>query len=90
MAELRRAISSAGPGDTIIMADRRWRDADIDFAAVGEPGRPITLRAQTPGKVVLCGRSRVHVGGRHLVVSGLRFADGRLSRKKESVISIIG
>lgn len=62
VAELRRAISSAGPGQTIVMTDGRWRDADIDFAAVGEPERPITLRAQTPGKVVLCGRSRVRIG----------------------------
>jgi poly(beta-D-mannuronate) lyase len=75
-ASLAQAIKQARPGDTIVMADGPWRDARIVFEAQGEPGRPITLRAATPGKVVLCGASRLLLAGSDLVVSGLLFTDG--------------
>src|SRR5690348_2158573 len=70
-ASLSRAIARARPGDAIVMANGNWRDLDLVFAARGEAGRPITLRAETPGKVVLTGSSRLRIGGHDLVVSGL-------------------
>ena len=73
---LARAITGARPGDTILMADGTWRDARVVFAAEGETGRPVTLRAATPGKVVLSGGSRLQIGGHDLVVEGLLFRDG--------------
>ena len=76
---LARAIKGARPGDTIVMADGTWRDATIVFAAQGEPGRPITLRAATPGKVVLSGASRLQIAGHDLVVDGLLFTDGAVT-----------
>ena len=39
---------------------------------------PITLRAQTPGQVVLNGNSKVNISGNWLVVDGLRFEGGAL------------
>ena len=63
MPPLSKALADAKPGDIV-------------FVSQGEPGRLIELRAQTPGSVILCGRSRLNIGGVHLVVSGLRFADG--------------
>src|SRR4051794_15235945 len=75
-ASLSRAIERARPGDSIVMADRTWRDLDLVFAARGEPRRPITLRAETPGKVIVTGSSRLRIGGQDLVVSGLYFRDG--------------
>ncbi|MEN6343779.1 MAG: chondroitinase-B domain-containing protein [Armatimonadia bacterium] len=56
-AELDAAIHGARPGDTIVMSAGDWKDTAILFEAEGEPDRPITLRAETPGKTVLCGRS---------------------------------
>ena len=76
MAQLTGALAAAEPGDTVVMADGDWRDADIDFVAQGREGCPITLRAQTPGKVRMAGQSRLSIGGQHLVVSGLLFTDG--------------
>jgi poly(beta-D-mannuronate) lyase len=86
--ELVQAIKTARPGDTIVMANGAWRDTTIDFAARGEAGRPITLRAETPGKVVLGGRSRLGIGGKHLVVDGLLFKGGTL--ESGSVIAFRG
>jgi poly(beta-D-mannuronate) lyase len=75
-AGLRAAVSKARPGDTILLRDGTWTDAELTIDAEGEAGRPITVRAQTPGKVVLTGRSRLRVGGRYVVVDGLFFKGG--------------
>lgn len=80
-AELARAIKDAKPGDTIVMADGRWHDVAIEYNARGEEGRPITLRAETPGKVVLSGAAGLKIGGQHLVVDGLLFTDGASTPK---------
>ena len=73
---LARAIRTARPGDTIAIADGTYRDLRIVFSARGEERRPITLRAATPGKVVLNGASRLQIAGHDLVVDGLLFTDG--------------
>jgi poly(beta-D-mannuronate) lyase len=77
---LEAAIRQAQPGDTIVMADGVWRDAEIVFRAKGTAGAPITLRAQTPGKVVLSGESSLRFVGEHLVVEGLLFKDGAMPK----------
>jgi poly(beta-D-mannuronate) lyase len=71
--ELERAFKAARPGDVILMREGVWTDADLKFEAEGAEGRPISLRAATPGKVVLTGRSRVRMAGGYLLVDGLRF-----------------
>jgi poly(beta-D-mannuronate) lyase len=70
------AIKNANPGDTIVLADGEWRDFEILFTGTGEEGKPITLTAETRGKVILSGQSNLRLAGRHLVVSGLVFRDG--------------
>ena len=75
-SEFAQALSGAAPGDTIILANGVWRDFEIVFAANGEPDSPITLRAETPGKVILSGESSLRLGGEHLLVTGLVFKDG--------------
>jgi poly(beta-D-mannuronate) lyase len=64
------------PGDVIIMADGTWRDQAIQFQAKGTADKPITLRAQTYGKVILTGASSLTINGEHLTASGLFFKDG--------------
>jgi poly(beta-D-mannuronate) lyase len=71
--EVHHAVKDARPGDSIVMRDGVWKNADILFDAQGTANASITLRAQTPGKVIISGESRLRVGGRHLVVSGLHF-----------------
>jgi poly(beta-D-mannuronate) lyase len=64
------------PGDTVVMSDGTWRDADLLLEGQGTAARPITLRALTPGKVVLTGRSRLRIAGSYLVAEGLLFRGG--------------
>ena len=66
----------ARPGDNLLMADGTWVDSDLVFEGNGEPGKPITLRAETPGGVRLTGQSHLRIGGSHLLVEGLYFKDG--------------
>jgi len=73
---LHQAIREARPGDTVVMGDGVWANADIRFEAEGAADSPISLRAQTPGNVVLTGASRLRLAGRHLVADGLLFRDG--------------
>ena len=69
-------VKSLVPGDTVILANGVWRDFEIVFEAHGEEGAPITLTAETPGKVIISGKSNLRLGGEHLVVTGLVFRDG--------------
>jgi len=82
--ELNNAISEANPGDEIILADGIWEDAQINFYGMGTKESPITLRAETAGKVMLQGTSNLKLGGKHLVVDGLYFTNG--SSPSRSVI----
>ena len=78
--EFREAVRHAQPGDTITMANGTWRDADLVFDADGAEGDSITVRAETPGEVILTGRSRLRIGGQYLKVEGLWFHRGALDR----------
>ena len=69
-------LNTLKPGDTIILSDGVWRDFEIVFKANGEEGAPISLKAETPGKVILSGQSNLRIGGEYLEVSGLVFKDG--------------
>ena len=75
-AAYREAVRRATPGDVIVLKDGEWRDFQILFHGVGEPGKPITLTAQTQGRVLITGKSNLSLAGEHLVVSGLVFRDG--------------
>lgn len=74
--ELGEAISNAEPGTEIIMANGAWDDIQIRFIGNGTADQPITLRAETPGEVIIQGQSDLKLGGEHLVVDGLYFTNG--------------
>jgi poly(beta-D-mannuronate) lyase len=73
--EIDKVLQRAKPGDSIVMKNGRWDKATIRFRGEGEPHNPITLAAETPGKVILTGSSNLRIGGKHLVVDGLLFKD---------------
>ena len=75
-AQYKAAVKKAQPGDTIILADGEWRDFQIVFTGNGSAAKPITLTAQTKGKVTITGQSNLRIGGQHLLVSGLVFKNG--------------
>ncbi|MDC0177728.1 alginate lyase, partial [Polaribacter sp.] len=74
--ELYKAIDSGEAGDQIILANGIWRDVQIKFRGKGTKDNPITLKAETAGKVTIEGESYLKFGGEYLVVEGLHFKNG--------------
>lgn len=74
--ELNVAINTAQPGDEIVMENKTWENVAIHFSSRGTNENPITLRAETPGGVIISGYSTLNIDGIYLVVSGLQFANG--------------
>ncbi len=63
-------------GDTIVLANGIWRDFEIKISGKGTKNKPIVLRSQDSGKVIISGQSSLRVGGKHMLVKGLVFKDG--------------
>lgn len=74
--ELHVAIDSSKAGDNIILANGVWKDVQIKFRGKGTKDNPITLKAETAGKVTIEGQSYLKFGGEYLVVEGLHFKNG--------------
>jgi len=70
------AMKNVKPGDKIVLANGTWTDFEIVFKAQGTEKSPITLTAETKGKVILSGNSNLRLAGEYLVVSGLVFKNG--------------
>ena len=79
--ELRAAITAANAGDVVVLRDGTWTDVAINVTTAG-----VTLRAQTPGKVVLAGSSKLKLSAPNVVVDGLHFEGGALTGDDGQVI----
>lgn len=75
-AAYRAALNGLQPGDELVLKNGTWHNFQMLFTGAGTAEAPITLRAQTPGQVVISGTSNLRLEGEHLVVSGLVFRDG--------------
>ncbi len=74
--EYKKAVKKLRPGDTIVLKNGVWKDFEVVFMGKGKKKKPITLTAETKGKVILSGQSNLRLAGKYLVVSGLVFKDG--------------
>ena len=69
------------PGDSIILSNGVWKDAQLVFKGNGEKNKYIYLLAENSGKVSLEGESCLRMSGNWLYVSGLVFRNGHTPRK---------
>lgn len=76
VSQFTSALAASQPGDTITMTNQVWQNVDLVFKKNGTAANPITLRAQSPGGVIISGDSRLRIAGNWLVVDGLRFQNG--------------
>ena len=74
--DFRSACEKAMPGDTIVLANGVWKDAELQFALNGTSESPIVILAEEKGKVFFEGQSYVKMGGSHLQLEGLVFRNG--------------
>jgi hypothetical protein len=77
-AQIATAMQTAQPGDVLTMTNGTWTNQRIQFAGNGTAAAPITLRAQTPGQVILNGNSKLNISGSYLVADGLDFDGGAM------------
>ena len=84
--QLRNAIATAKPGDVILMNDGEWKNTIIHFNAIATGKAPITLKAKTPGKVILTGASQLAFLRPHLIVDGLFFTKGQIGDLKANAV----
>ncbi len=75
-SELNDAIKNGKPGDDIVLKNGVWKDVAIQFRGKGTKENPITIAAETAGKVSLEGKSYLKFGGEYLVVKDLLFQNG--------------
>jgi poly(beta-D-mannuronate) lyase len=87
-ADIHKYMKELKPGDELILASGEWNNQYINFEVNGTADQPITLRAEKPGQTKLTGNSYLAVNGQYIVVSGLYFTDGYLS--KGHVIEVSG
>jgi len=76
LEEFKEAVANAQPGDEIIMANGIWENVELLFEGEGTNEKPIFLKAETPGKVIISGQSNLRIAGEYLDVSGLVFKNG--------------
>ena len=67
------AAKTAKAGDVLVLKNGEWKDAGLKCRASGSSDVPLTIKAETPGKVILTGDSRLQLGGRFILVEGLSF-----------------
>lgn len=78
--ELSNANKNARPGDTIILQNGEWKNVTISLDCIGSKEKPVLIKAQTPGKVLITGNSKLKIGGQYIIVDGLYFVNGYAGR----------
>lgn len=71
--EFAAAAKTVSAGDRIILQNGTWANVRLKLHAEGTEEKPVTITAQTPGKVLLTGDSRLSIAGKYLIVDGLWF-----------------
>jgi len=75
-SQLNNLSTALHPGDSIILTDGVWTNQNVRFYARGTARKPITLRAETPGKVRFTGDSTLTIDGEYVVLSGVAVQNG--------------
>ncbi len=82
VSALQSAITSALAGDVLILADGTYRDSTL---TVGTSN--LTIRAATPGGVILNGTNEIILSGNYITLSGFQFKSGSITG---NVITVSG
>ena len=83
--ELDNANKIAMPGDIILLQNGQWSNVTIKLNCNGTKEAPIVFKAQTAGRVLITGNSKLKLGGQFIIVEGLHFLNGYAG--KDNVIS---
>ncbi|SHG14677.1 poly(beta-D-mannuronate) lyase [Salegentibacter echinorum] len=76
IAEYNEAVNNANPGDSIVLKNGAWSNVELLAVGEGTKEKPISISAETPGKVIINGKSNLRIAGNYITVSGLWFKNG--------------
>ncbi len=79
-AQLSAALKSVQPGDVVVLKDGEWKDAKLVVSKGGAAGKPVEIRAESPGRVVLVGSSALELNAPFVTVDGLYFRGGAIEK----------
>ncbi|MFY0602991.1 MAG: polysaccharide lyase 6 family protein [Flavobacteriaceae bacterium] len=85
IAEFNQAMKMATPGSVITLKNGEWKDVHFKVHGIGKKDNRIIVKAETNGKVIVTGDSKMDIYGKYLTVDGLWFKDG--SPTSKSVVS---
>ena len=74
--EFNEVVNTLEAGDEVVFKNGVWKDVELVFYGIGTIDSPIVLRAETPGKVLIKGKSNLKLSGEYLKVADLLFTDG--------------
>lgn len=86
--EFNNAIKNVQEGNTIVLKNGEWKNINLNVKGIGVKEKPIIVKAETAGKVLITGDSKMTITGDYITVSGLWFKDGNPTSK--SIISFRG
>ena len=73
-SDIKSLLKQVVAGDEIVLANGTWKDRELRFESLpGTKEMPISIRAETPGDVVMTGEVAFRVSGTHVIVSGFVF-----------------
>jgi len=76
LTAVRTQIRDAEPGSTVTIPAGTYIDEELTFIGEGTAEAPITLQAETEGRVFFEGESNLRMSGSNLIVRGLVFRNG--------------
>lgn len=76
LKEFNLTVPKLQAGDEMVLKNGTWKNVELMFSGKGTSDKPIILRAETPGKVLLEGQSCLKLSGEFLHISGLVFTNG--------------
>ncbi len=83
--DLKTAVAKAKPGDTILLANKEWKDAVMQVSGKGTAQKPIIIMPENKTSVLISGLSSLNIGGEFLIIKGFHFKNGY--SPKEDVIT---
>ncbi len=77
-------------GETLVIPDGTYADCLLKIKGKGTKENKITVKAETPGKVILTKGSQIEVDGEYIEVSGIKLLDGGIPQDKGHAITVLG
>ena len=71
--ELSLLQTKVKPGDSIVLVNKVWTDAQIELKFTGTAALPIVVIPQTIGQVIFAGNTTFKISGNYIIVSGFVF-----------------